>query len=128
MTSFDYTRALVFCAGLPLVASLLGGPVRLNAEHPDHVRQFRETGQCRGCDLVQANLVRVVAEAADLRGANLTGALLTHAHLRGANLDGASLQGANLHGTDLRGAVGANFSGAVTDRETLCPSGANGPC
>lgn len=128
MKSFDSLRALALCAGLSLLASFVGGVVPVTAARPDHVQQLIETGRCQGCDLVEANLVGVDVAAADLRGANLARALLNHARLAGANLEGASLVGADLHGTDLRGAVGANFSGARTDRETLCPSGANGPC
>jgi hypothetical protein len=128
MKSFNSTRALVLWAGLPLVISFVGGMVPVSAARPDHVKRLTETGSCQGCDLVEANLVGVVAEGADLRGANLTGAFLLHAHLRGANLTGAVLRGANLRGADLRGAIGADFSGAVTDKVTQCPSGENGPC
>jgi len=122
MKSLHRTLVLASCA------LVISGVAQVRAANPDQVKQFRETLKCAGCDLTDANLVGTAAAGADLRGANLTGANLQHAQLRGANLEGASLSGANLRGADLRAASGANLAGAVTTKDTICPSGAHGPC
>ena len=121
-------KSLSRTLGLASCAFILVGMAHVHAADPDQVKQFRETLKCAGCDLTDANLVGTAANGADLRGANLTGANFQHAQLRGASLDGASLSGANLRGADLREASGANLAGAVTTKDTICPSGAYGPC
>ena len=62
-------------------------------------------GECAGCDLSGANLMRKDLEEADLSGANLSKANLFGAKLGSANLKGASLVETNLLQADLRKAV-----------------------
>lgn len=128
---------------LVIVAVLVAPFQSLRAENLEHVKQFRETGKCSGCDLSSANLPGLVSSAADLRNAdlnyavlykarlnkaNLDGATLKNANLSGADLTGANLTGANLSGANLRGSIGAHLAKATTDVTTTCPDGANGPC
>jgi uncharacterized protein YjbI with pentapeptide repeats len=128
---------------LVIVAVLVAPFQSLRAENLEHVKQFRETGKCSGCDLSAANLSGFVSPEADLRNADLNYAVLYKvrlnkanlggATLKGANLDGADLTGANLTGADfsganLRGSIGARLARATTDVTTTCPDGANGPC
>lgn len=99
-----------------------------SAENPDHVKQFRETGKCAGCDLREAKLDATVAEFGDLRNADLRNASLYLANLRASDLTGALFTGANLSGADLRNTKGADLLGALTDERTKCPTGEAGPC
>lgn len=62
-------------------------------------------GECAGCDLSGANLMRKDLEEADLSGANLTKANLFGAKLGSANLKGAILVETNLLQADLREAI-----------------------
>lgn len=128
MTKRHRTVHLLLSCGLILSGGFYPVDVVVRAENPDHVKQLRETHQCPGCDLADAQLSGLIAELANLKGADLTRAVLYKARLRGADLTGASLNGANLSGADLRNTKGANLAGATTDETTLCPSGANGPC
>jgi uncharacterized protein YjbI with pentapeptide repeats len=113
----------VFAAFI-VVASL----IPLGADNPDHVRQLRETRECRGCNLAFASLDGVNVELGDLREADLQGASLYRANLRGADLTGALLTDADLTGADLRDAKGADLAAAKTDPRTYCPNGTTGPC
>lgn len=115
--------AMAVCAAI-----VIGFFTALQAQNPDQVKQFRETGKCAGCDLREAMLDGVVAEFADLQGADLRAASLYKANLRAADLTGALLTGANLSGADLRNTKGADLVGATTDAMTQCPDGAAGPC
>jgi uncharacterized protein YjbI with pentapeptide repeats len=108
------------------VCLVLLAPAR--AENPDHVKQFRDTGKCAGCDLRDAKLDATVAEFGDLRNADLRNASLYRANLRAADLTGALFTGANLSGADLRNSKGADLLGATTDERTKCPTGEAGPC
>lgn len=86
----------------------------VKAENPDHLKQLRETQQCRKCDLSGADLRGIKLAKADLSGANLSGANLSEVVLEGANLRGANLQKAVLVKVNLRftNLEGANLSGA----------------
>jgi uncharacterized protein YjbI with pentapeptide repeats len=98
--------ALFLCAAFVLAQD--GAPTVA-----DNVKRLKDTRECQRCDL---------------RGADLTSANLYGARLQGANLEGAILTDANLELANLTGAIGANFDGARTDKRTICPSGAAGPC
>ena len=100
----------------------------LSRYSPEDEARFKETGSCASCSLTGANLQGVNGENGQLTSADLSGANLYMANLRGANLTGASLNGANLNGAQMIGATGADFTGAITDTRTQCPSGAAGPC
>jgi uncharacterized protein YjbI with pentapeptide repeats len=79
----------------------------------DNAKRLRETKVCNRCDL---------------RGADFSGVDLYGAQMKEANLTGAVFYEANLTMANLTGAVGANLAGATTDKRTVCPSGAAGPC
>jgi uncharacterized protein YjbI with pentapeptide repeats len=94
------------------VIAIIGGPsgpppadnkpamkILAGKEAIDHLM---EEGECAGCDLSGANLMRKDLEEADLSGANLTKANLFGAKLGSANLKGAILVEANLLQADLR--------------------------
>ncbi|MFM7794227.1 MAG: pentapeptide repeat-containing protein, partial [Microcystis panniformis] len=66
--------SIIVLSSVSLVSSI-------GAENLDHVKKFKQTKQCPGCDL----------SGADLSGLNL----------RQANLQGADLSGASLRGSDL---------------------------
>lgn len=86
----------------------------VKAENPNHLKQLRETQQCRKCDLSGADLRGIKLAKADLRDANLSGANLSEVVLEGANLKGANLQKAVLVKANLRftNLEGVNLSGA----------------
>ena len=80
--------------------------------------------------MTRAEILKAIAEGADLSGADLFGADLSGANLSGAKLSGADLFGADLSGTNLSGAdlSGADLFGATlfrTDLSTADLSGAN---
>ena len=79
-----------------ITATLLSTTTIAQAENPAHVKQLLETGQCRSCNLANADLTGAHLIGADLRNANLTDANLTGANLEGADLTGAILINANL--------------------------------
>jgi len=78
---------------------------------------------CRGSDLIAADLA-----GADLAGIDLTGANLARANLNGADLTGSALRGADLDGADLSGAAmtRADLTGADLDFSTLVGSDLSG--
>lgn len=100
----------------------------LVAATPEDEARLRSTGSCAGCNLAGADLQGVSAISGNLAGADLTDANLYRAVLRGANLANANLTNANLSGANLALARGADLSGAVTNAQTICPNGQNGPC
>jgi hypothetical protein len=120
-----YPRLFACTAFLALA---VGMGVPTSAENPDHVRQVRETRQCEGCDLRDADLEALQVELGNLRDADFRGAILYKSNFRGADLTGAMFAEADLTGADLRGSKGANLTGAVTDERTKCPNGVAGPC
>ena len=61
----------------------------VKAENPDHLKQLRETQQCRKCDLSGADLRGIKLAKADLSGANLTCANLTRTNLTLATVEKA---------------------------------------
>lgn len=79
-----------------ITATLLSAAAIARAENPAHVKQLLGTGQCRSCNLANADLTGAHLIGADLRNANLTEANLTGANLEGADLTGAILVNANL--------------------------------
>lgn len=79
----------------------------------ENAQKLKETRVCNKCDL---------------RGADLTAADLYGAQMKEANLTGAVFYEADLKMANLKGAIGANLTGATTDKRTVCPSGAAGPC
>ena len=114
---------------IALVAVLAIGGLRLaTAANPDHLARFKNSRQCEGCDLSKAELGGIQAPEARLANANLRDANLYGARLPGADLTGAILDGANLEMADLTGATGAVLGAARTDKRTICPNGAAGPC
>ena len=54
------------------------------------------TGDCQGCNLIEAKLSGKVLVGADLSNANLSGSNLSGADLSGANLSNANLKLSNL--------------------------------
>ena len=94
---------------IPLLGLLLiAGPVE--AGSTDDLIKVLHHGDCRSCQLTDADLVH-----ADLRDADLRDARLQRANLGEAQLDGADLRRANLSFTSLRGASlrGANLEGSL---------------
>jgi len=83
--------------GIALLTIGLNNINQLNSRND--LKQLRETGQCRSCDLRGVNL-----RDANLQGVDLTAADLTDADLRGADLRSAYLENVNLTASDLRGA------------------------
>jgi uncharacterized protein YjbI with pentapeptide repeats len=69
---------------------------------PNDVQRLLQTGKCRGCNLV----------GADLHNANLRNAKLEEANLEAANLSGANLSDADFDRANLKY---ANFKGAIID-------------
>lgn len=61
-----------------------------------NVTKLKDTNQCPGCDLRNAELSELELENANLRGANLAGANLAKTKLKSAYLLGAKLTEANL--------------------------------
>ena len=112
-------------AGVLLALATISPVVAFNQSD---LERLNSTHNCASCDLSGARLPGLAGSGADLRYANLSGAFLYKAKLSGAWLDGASLRGANLSAANLSGAHGANLTGAFTDKTTVCPSGAVGPC
>lgn len=103
-------RALIgLAAALGCTTLLLAS----SPQDPEPVKQLKETRHCKKCDL---------------RGANLIGADLYGAQLQEADLTGAALNEANLELANLEGAIGVDFTGAKTDKRTVCPDGSAGPC
>jgi len=98
------------------------------ASAPSDVERAFTTGNCKDCDLVEANLSGIRADNGDFSGANFLDATIYGGSLRGANFTGATLHGANLKLVDLTGAVGAVLDQAITDWRTTCPDGTAGPC
>jgi hypothetical protein len=76
----------------------------------------------KGSTMTREEILKAVAEKANLVGANLRGADLAGANLRGADLSMANLYEANLSMVDLRGAnlYEANLSMADLSRANLC--------
>ena len=122
-TSF-FRLFFVLVVTVPLSTALMAG----SAADPDHEKQLRQTGSCERCDLRDADLGGVKAELGDLTNADLRGATMYKALLRHADLTGALLVFTNLKGADLLGARGVNFDGAITNEQTTCPGGEQGPC
>lgn len=110
---------------LVAVVTVVGPAIAAN---PEDVQRARETGSCKGCDLIEANLGGLQGEKGDFSGAVMTDASLYGANLTGANLTGAVLDGANLKAANLSGAQGVVLGSAVTDERTTCADGAAGPC
>ena len=114
MSRFTALRRTTVLIGALACSGLLAAAQQPQAPPPaDPIKQLKETRICKGCDL---------------RGADLFGVDLYGAQLQGADLTGAVLNEANLELANLKGAVGADFTGAKTDRRTVCPTGVNGPC
>jgi uncharacterized protein YjbI with pentapeptide repeats len=112
----------ILLSGLALTSSL-------SAVHdPASVSNFKQTNQCRGCDLTGAELMGMQAPGAQLQNANLSDASFYGGSLRGADLTGAILDRTNLEMVDLTGAIGAILGPAQTDNRTTCPDGSAGPC
>ena len=115
-----------------LLAILVGGlalPALLAAAYnPASVETFKQTNQCPGCDLKNAELMGMQASGAQLQNADLTDASFYGGSLRGADLTGAILDRTNLEMVDLTGAIGAILGSAQTDHRTTCPDGSAGPC
>jgi len=74
----------------------LANPSR--AENPDHVKKFKQTKQCPGCDLSGADLSGLNLRQANLQGADLSGVNLSRSDLTKANLSNAILTGASFGG------------------------------
>jgi uncharacterized protein YjbI with pentapeptide repeats len=113
-------------AGVFLLSGLFLGSAQ--ASDPTQLEQFLKTKSCPSCDLTEANFLGLGLAKANLKGAFLAGANFYRATLTGADLTGADLAGANLEGATLKDATGVNFSGAKTNKDTVCPTGLNGPC
>lgn len=100
-----------------------------HAANPIQLKRLKETHQCVGCNLRNANLKgfylrQVNLMRANLTGANLNGADLSGAFLKNANLTGADLRNANLEDTNLEGALlsGAKLKNTqLSDRTILSP-------
>ena len=103
--------------------------VPAQAENPQHLKQFLQTGQCQGCDLSGSSLygsywsfshqtgwtfkdtqasnpldvpaMSLPADRTDLRNADLSNADLRLIRFHRANLSGANLSGARLGKADL---------------------------
>src|SRR5919199_1640650 len=82
--------------GTTLMIPSVNSPVTQSSFQASLVKQLLETKECRGCNLVHANLNGV-----DLKGADLEGANLEYANLEGANLEKTNLEGANLRNAHL---------------------------
>jgi uncharacterized protein YjbI with pentapeptide repeats len=107
---------LVRTARVAIVAAALGTVAFAQQPAPtvaENAQRLRETRVCNKCDL---------------RGADFTAADLYGAQMKDANLTGAVFYEADLKMANLKGATGANLTGATTDKRTVCPSGAAGPC
>jgi uncharacterized protein YjbI with pentapeptide repeats len=94
------------------------------AANVDDVERALTTGNCKDCDLVEANLSGINGQNGDFSGANFLDATIYGGSLRG----NATLHGANLKLVDMTGAVGAVLDQAITDWRTTCPDGTAGPC
>ena len=109
------------------------------------LEKLMATGECRWCDLTDANLSGARLSGADLSGANISRAKLTGSdlsnsnlsttYLRGSDLTGANLSGAfmgkaNLNGATLTGATmtGADLSGATWTDGSKCENKSIGDC
>ena len=66
-----------------------------------NVAKLKQTGNCAGCDLRNADLTKLDLTNANLAGANLAGANLTQSKLKNAYLLGANLEQASLVDADL---------------------------
>lgn len=105
--------------------------VQLGASQPstsENVERLKNTLQCQGCDLREAQLGGLELQNAQLQNADLAGANLYGTNLRGADLTGAILNDADLEMANLEGAIGATLGAAKTDNRTTCPDGSGGPC
>ena len=124
-TSAKPTRLLLISA---LVLGLSAVVLAVETPDPEQVKQFKETGSCKNCDLRDEVIGFVNAEGGDLTNSDLRGAFLYKSLLKDADLTGALLAFTDLRGANLRGAKGANLEGAITSEFTTCPDGAAGPC
>lgn len=116
-----------------LMAILVLVPMAVAAWEPEAMTRLKETGDCPGCDLSDANLRWANVYEAELAGApNLVGAALSDADLSGADLYGANLEGADLRRSNLSGAklswatlkgadlTGADLTDATVDGVSFC--------
>lgn len=110
-------------SGIALTLNFLN-PNSAQAFNQANLEQLLKTGNCRFCDLRDAELSGTDLSGAILSGADLSGANLAEANLSGAKLIDAQLIGTNLSGANLMGAnlikawlnnanlVGADLTGA----------------
>lgn len=119
MTRYLRPRIAIFgfvamsCGALLIAAPATQDPAPPQSQDSGAVKQLKETRICKKCDL---------------RGANLMAADLYGAQLQEADLTAAALNEANLELANLTGAIGVDFTGARTDKRTVCPDGSSGPC
>lgn len=90
--------------GATVFLTLISFMLPAQAFNRSDLNRLLETGQCRRCDLRDADLERVNLSRADLRSANLEGANLSRTNLSSANLQNANLKQANLRQANLRNA------------------------
>lgn len=109
-------------------AALLAAVAPLMAADPADVKKLKDTRECVGCSLQNAELPGQNLAGANLKGADLSGANLYSVDLANAKLTDAKLAGSDLRGANLRGARGAALAGTITNERTTCPDGQSGPC
>jgi uncharacterized protein YjbI with pentapeptide repeats len=99
-----------------LLLSWFGSMQAAHGADPRDLRRLRQTGECKKCNLVGADL-----KYANLRNANLEEANLKNANLTGANLQEANFHRANLTYSSLKNAVikDTDFSEANLQGATL---------
>jgi uncharacterized protein YjbI with pentapeptide repeats len=106
-----------------LVALLLGVGIAQAAHgtDPNDLQRLKQTGKCRGCNLVGADLRSVNLRNAELEDANLETANLSGANLKDADFDRANLKYANFKGAliDNTDFSEANLQGAMLDLQEL---------
>mgnify|MGYP005843651727 CR=1 FL=1 len=102
--------------GATVFLTLISFMLPAQAFNRSDLNRLLETGQCRRCDLRDADLERVNLSRADLRNANLEGANLSITNLSSANLQDANLKRANLRQASLRS---ANLEEANLERANL---------
>lgn len=73
------------------------------AGNPEHLKKFRETGECIGCDLSYYDFVKDPERRSGEKEMNFT-----NANLRGANFMGSNLKGLTFKGTNFRASAFVN--------------------
>ena len=97
-----------------------------SGQQAKNIIKLKQTGNCKGCFLLKADLKKAKLKGAKLKGAdlkfadlkraNLSEADLRHTNLRNANLRNANLNGADLTGADLKD---VKLDGAILCHTTM---------